>query len=517
MKTLLQIVTFLVCMTFAPVSNAMSWIDSGAHDGFTRLVVYFPKHATWQHISHPDGFSVQFSEPLGDVDLSKAFQKIGKERVADIIATVDRITVTKACICGEQLFLFAPGILVIDVSPSNGEDRSQATSIHWQPQAQARLSFVKALKPILNASAKNNFISYSANQPLPKLSSPTVLQTPTPKRRTNACIPDSSFGLIALDDDFDFRERIVLLQTGLADGQSDAALAIATLYLSNGLGQEALPLLDGVDLQEAADLRGLANILDERHWQYPDWHSQIECPGQVALWSAVANGFADRLQAEALEAQLRQTVSNLPVRLQTLIAPRLLTAFQSAGAANAAEAMLPLINRQNLTSPEASELARLSLDGGTFEEIARAAHKAIELNNNLASDAYELLFGSMDLARQTSAGDRLGLKTWFKQANGSSLASQLRPARIRVAAAEEDQTAFLALIRSNPSNPVLFSEIVTFQSAMYEDIPFLKLAFALTSEDKANLNPQAIIAVENRFAALGFSSDQLWLTNGQGS
>ncbi len=94
-------------------------VHSGEHDGFSRLVLPMETPAHWQFGRTLDGYELRLGRPGVVFDLSQVFNRIPRERLADLGTTADgtRLTLQLSCSCHAEIFEFRPTVLVIDIRP----------------------------------------------------------------------------------------------------------------------------------------------------------------------------------------------------------------------------------------------------------------------------------------------------------------------------------------------------------------------------------------------------------------
>jgi hypothetical protein len=93
-------------------------VTSGEHPGFTRLVMQFAGPVDWQVGRTPDGYALRVKNQTPAYDTAKAFDLIGKGRIAALwidLATGD-LRLGVACNCYAMPFEFRPGIVVVDLN-----------------------------------------------------------------------------------------------------------------------------------------------------------------------------------------------------------------------------------------------------------------------------------------------------------------------------------------------------------------------------------------------------------------
>ncbi|WP_095587896.1 hypothetical protein [Actibacterium ureilyticum] len=91
-------------------------VRSGAHPGFSRIVMEFPDPVDWSY--QQDGAAAILTFETGDrvFDFTKVFDRIGRQRIARIGTEGDkvRIVLDPGCACSLDLFELRPGLLVAD-------------------------------------------------------------------------------------------------------------------------------------------------------------------------------------------------------------------------------------------------------------------------------------------------------------------------------------------------------------------------------------------------------------------
>lgn len=120
-RLLLLLLAFLPCLAVAePVR-----VQSGEHDGFTRLVFDYRAALDWQVGRTSDGYELRTGTATG-YDFTGVFDLIGKGRLAAIWADPDSgaLRIGIACACHAIPFEFRPGIVVVDLRDGPPPDGS---------------------------------------------------------------------------------------------------------------------------------------------------------------------------------------------------------------------------------------------------------------------------------------------------------------------------------------------------------------------------------------------------------
>ncbi len=110
---------FVLLLLLAPAGAAAQavTVQSGEHEGFSRLVLNIGTAAAWEFGRTEDGYALQLGGPARPFDLSRVFDLIPKDRVVAIWADPENgsLNLRVACACHAMPFEFQPGVLVIDV------------------------------------------------------------------------------------------------------------------------------------------------------------------------------------------------------------------------------------------------------------------------------------------------------------------------------------------------------------------------------------------------------------------
>ncbi len=108
-----------LCLILLPTLavGQVAKVSSGDHADFTRVVVQYAKAAAWQMGRTGDGYELRLPEGPVQYDLSKAFNVIGKNRLAGLWADPDTgaLHFGIACACYAIPFEFRPGTVVVDI------------------------------------------------------------------------------------------------------------------------------------------------------------------------------------------------------------------------------------------------------------------------------------------------------------------------------------------------------------------------------------------------------------------
>jgi hypothetical protein len=116
--------TVILTAILAGPLQAATLVRSGEHQGFTRLVVYFDPGQAWELNKTEAGYQL-VTEGLGEgFDLSQAYDLIGRDRVASMAASDDRLALEIACACEATTDVLSTGHLIIDIGEVGVVDTS---------------------------------------------------------------------------------------------------------------------------------------------------------------------------------------------------------------------------------------------------------------------------------------------------------------------------------------------------------------------------------------------------------
>ncbi|MEQ8900958.1 MAG: hypothetical protein RID11_10190 [Roseovarius sp.] len=95
-------------------------VRSGAHEGFTRLVLDMPARIDWRLVPHDGGASISFAGPPLALDLDAVFERISRDRLRAASVVDGRLELEFACACEMRAFWHGARMLVLDIVPKPG-------------------------------------------------------------------------------------------------------------------------------------------------------------------------------------------------------------------------------------------------------------------------------------------------------------------------------------------------------------------------------------------------------------
>lgn len=114
----MKIAIFLIYFGFASIANAQTvTVQSGEHEGFSRLVLAIPKLKNWSLTREANGYSLLISGSKPIYDVSDVYRRITNDRLARIYtdATTGSLKLMLDCNCYAMPFELRNGLLVIDI------------------------------------------------------------------------------------------------------------------------------------------------------------------------------------------------------------------------------------------------------------------------------------------------------------------------------------------------------------------------------------------------------------------
>jgi hypothetical protein len=116
MTALVRIAAF-VLMLAGPVMAEVARVSGGEHADFTRLVVEGNAGTDWALGRAADGYELRMSPWVTSYDVTNAFDKIPRDRLAALWQDPETGTLrfSLACACHAIAFEFRPGVIVIDI------------------------------------------------------------------------------------------------------------------------------------------------------------------------------------------------------------------------------------------------------------------------------------------------------------------------------------------------------------------------------------------------------------------
>lgn len=118
------LVVLLIAISPLAAKAQQVTVRSGDHEDFTRLVFNLPSRVEWSIEPETNGVLVRFGTRGLSFETGTVFERIQRDRLADIEADSDTQSVTLrfACNCEAKGFWFRRSMLVIDVAPKDDRE-----------------------------------------------------------------------------------------------------------------------------------------------------------------------------------------------------------------------------------------------------------------------------------------------------------------------------------------------------------------------------------------------------------
>ncbi|PVA09664.1 hypothetical protein DC366_13370 [Pelagivirga sediminicola] len=181
------------------------------------------------------------------------------------------------------------------------------------------------------------------------------------------CIKDDLVDVSNWGSNASFSEQLGSARRAMPErGEKDyqnAAIDLARRYIYFGFGAEAEQIIQEADQTHDAArvLVSMGRLLDSRKLNFNILRNQVNCPGNVALWSALyhlESSSADDINTDAI---LRTLVS-LPTHLRNLLGPRLARGLLKNGQVRSSERVLSILERSPGVERSDVKLARAEFE-----------------------------------------------------------------------------------------------------------------------------------------------------------
>jgi hypothetical protein len=276
------------------------------------------------------------------------------------------------------------------------------------------------------------------------------------------CTEDDVVEALSARDTSDPASGIAALRGALVDARlipsAEGHRALAEYYVALGLGAEALLVLQAAGpalANGAPELAALARVLIGA--RFPDTTypaSQLDCPGPVAVWAALARtSLPDPLPPAARAAILAGFSAQTPM-LRAVMAPDLTDKFRGIGDRDAVESLTLALDR---AGGQHADPLTAALDALAADNWSRARSELATLARGTGDAA---LRAAMILAEEAAARDdpldaatRDDLQAWAFESGASDAGLRLRAALAVVRALADDWPGAEATFATSPQPP----------------------------------------------------------------
>ena len=194
----------ILCLLVASATAARAEVitfRSGEHADFSRLVLTIPRGTDWRLGRDGDGYALQLGNPADRFDISSAFDRISRNRIAalDPEAGPGRLGIALACDCHATAFLWRADKLVLDVA-DGGPPAGSVFETPIDGTAQGLVRVDQPTLPILTGPGPQNTESLAAlPDPFIQPDASETLLSATERAIAESLARAASQGLLTLD------------------------------------------------------------------------------------------------------------------------------------------------------------------------------------------------------------------------------------------------------------------------------------------------------------------------------
>jgi hypothetical protein len=439
-------------------------VRSGEHGTFTRLVFDLPDETEWSLTpQRDDAYALSFGETGWEVDLSGAFDRIDRSRVARLQRGADGVMISLACPCRADGFIFQNRMLVVDISERSASDdardgpamqalalpplslpprRQRREASAWHPLLP---SFSPAVAPPGGAddgladTVRSDVVSAAASglldparRPVPRVFADSANDTPPgtdpdhrhdrphaasgtdvsimrgPDTRSvtlsgRACVPASEINILEWGGAGGAAAVMARTRAKLVKEfdrvDEDAVLAHARRLVHYGFGAEARAVIRMLELDAEASLIALTHLVDGQVDPARLFRGQTSCDGPAALWAALTHSES----ASGLsvdEAAILRAFEDLPDHLVRHLGPKLARRFIEMGLPELAREVLRRAERVLGRENATMAVLNAKLDANRGDS-AEALRRLEPLIDAPGSDAPDALVASIEISKRS--------------------------------------------------------------------------------------------------------------------
>jgi hypothetical protein len=548
-------------------------VQSGEHDGFTRLVFTIPAGASWTLKQSERAATLVFKKDGVRFDTSKVFDRIPRERIRDLTQdeSESALNIALGCACTVESFMHSPAHIVLDVkepeadkvttntlSPlailppaknKTGEALSQAIMAMTEPEqtappppqptdrarSQLTLKISRAQTQGLIANPKLTLPDASSADVEPDLERPAAnqqvsfatafsltaqeLSARQQRSKGPANCPKASLvdpGNWGIEGSFEEELSQARQQLIDASGRSneDAILRLIRVYLYFGLGTEAEQLLDSAPLSPADRelTTNIARALDGYRPPIGDSLRNLQnCDNMAAVWSVLSSETAD---SNANMTSIQRGFASLPGHLQSQLGSRLAETLRLAGKTAEAE---ELVDRTKRKAGATEALAFVSTkividtapDATTTNALSEIAHTEFD-DTPLALAKFVEEKRKLDPGLQAETA--VLLESYGAELKGTKKEGEvLKATALAFAMAGEFREAEQNLLRAQSKLPTGASDRLLNEYASILTDSASDLDFLDFAFRKAPeiTDPEVLAGIGDRLALLGFEAAEI--------
>ena len=129
MTDLSRILAILLGVLVASIADAQQIdVRSGAHDGFSRLVIRIPDGRPWNIVDTSNGVRLDIDGHQDGFDTSGVFDLIDRRHIDRVSGTPGSLDIAFSCACSASSFVAQGRFVAIDVAPDTSPTATQAPS-----------------------------------------------------------------------------------------------------------------------------------------------------------------------------------------------------------------------------------------------------------------------------------------------------------------------------------------------------------------------------------------------------
>jgi len=547
-------------------------VTSGEHAGFSRLVVTSPEAQDWQLQRDGESYVLTLESPDIRFDLSAAFERIPKSRVADLAVDSRPSTLrfTLACACHADAFSFRPNIVVVDIKSGLPEPDSpfekavsdpvpavaqhgtqskdttpvtersvpydwlrdatsstspQAAPLPQQTNLRAEIAaemarsadegLIDLADPSPSAAQSPGQPDHLNRGPLPGLSISNAATLDKPPLSPAQCLDEqlvdvAAWHMNAPKSGEGLAPLHALLTTEAEEIDATRILTAARQYVSLGFGAEALQVLT-LSQPPTAEMRAvaqMARILEGEHDDDGPFQNMETCPSDVALWAILSRSSLRRSERIA-SAQIFQAYSALPPPLRARVGPDLIERMLQQGDLATADRLRALLPVAPRGDGHLAN-ARSELAHGPTPEAQMDLEAAAAEPGPAEAEA---LVALVELAVQTRtpvAPDRIRmLEALEAQYQSTAKAPLLRQALVSAYGLAGEFRVAASWLERQPDAAERFLHLLARSES---DAALLEYAFTPPVPDTVPVSPEDRQLIADRLLTLGFPEQALlWL------
>ncbi|WP_252737463.1 hypothetical protein [Citreicella sp. C3M06] len=330
----------------------------------------------------------------------------------------------------------------------------------------------------------------------------------------SGCVPDQELDLASWGGEDPLKGSIPELR-GKLFGEFDrldheAMIKLARAYISIGFGTEARALLD-LELEgHESVLYALARIVDGDTDRAGVFAGQGDCDGVVSFWALI--GSKDLPTNSAInENAILATFEGLPLRLRTLLGPRLATRFAEEGLPEPARNVLARLERATGGVNEDMMFSEAQID--RIDGSHADAHQVLnEIAVKPGPNAPEAMVQAIELATENreTVNERLAdlSGAYSTELRDTEQGPELWLAHLRALTANGQYDEGFGNLFDQPTYPETIrakaaTDLLTLLTEQAHDTAFLKHALAYPDRYDGVASPQSALLVARRLLDLG--------------